>query len=79
MIEKVLRRATSSAGRLTRAVFGLALLTSGLFFVEGTIGVVMTFLALIPIAGAFFDLCLLARLLGYPLSGEETRFLLKGK
>ena len=40
---------------------------------QGTMGTVMTILALVPISGGVFDFCLIAKALGYPLSGAAAR------
>ena len=79
MKEGFVRFMTSPTGRVGRVLLGLILISVGLFVVQGTTGNVMALAALVPIAGGLFDFCLIAFVLGYPLSGSKARLLLHGK
>ena len=67
----------SPAGRIIRAVAGLALIGGGLalYFGAGAIviGVVLAVVGTIPLAAALADVCVFAPLFGAPLSGPEIR------
>jgi hypothetical protein len=79
MKEKILRFMTSVQGRLGRILMGIAILTLGMFVVQGTPGKIMSVVAFIPIAGGLFDFCLVAAAMGYPLSGSRVRQQLASK
>ncbi len=64
---------TSGMGRVARIVLGIVILSLGLFVVQGTPGILMAILALIPISGGLFDFCLIGFAMGYPLKGAEAR------
>lgn len=55
---------TAPAGRGLRVILGIAIISLGQFVVMGTVGNVMTTVALIPILGG---------VLGYPFSGAKAR------
>jgi len=78
MKEKFMRFMTSVQGRLGRILLGIAILSLGIFMVQGIPGNIMAVAALIPIAGGLFDFCLAGALLGYPLSGAKVRRMLAG-
>ncbi|HEX8728839.1 MAG TPA: DUF2892 domain-containing protein [Ktedonobacterales bacterium] len=67
----------SPAGRIIRAVAGLALIGAGLgaYFGAGNIviGLVLAAVGLVPLAAALADVCVFAPLFGAPLSGPEIR------
>ena len=79
MKENFLRFMTSSKGRASRVFLGLILLSLGMLVIQGTIGSILTIVALIPIAGGLFDFCLAGALMGYPLSGAKVRNMLTGR
>lgn len=64
---------TSPVGRGGRVGLGLLIMGAGLLGIQGTIGAAMALLALVPISGGLFDFCLIAKALGYPLSGAAAR------
>lgn len=70
---------TSTAGRLARVVLGLVIIALGQFVVQGTPGLIMTIVGLIPIAGGLLDFCVIGAVLGYPFKGSEARAKLAGK
>lgn len=63
----------SPAGRIIRIVAGLALIAWGLLGIGGTNGYILAAVGLAPMLTGLLDICLLAPLLGYPLSGSKTR------
>ncbi len=56
-----------TAGRVLRAVVGALLVVVG-FFVGGTLGVVLLVVGLLPLATGVLGVCLLAPLVGAPLT-----------
>lgn len=64
---------TSAAGRGTRILLGITLISIGQLVVLGTIGNIMSGIALIPILGGVLDFCLIGIVLGYPFSGSKAR------
>ncbi len=63
----------STAGRVTRVVAGLVLILWGLLGIEGTVGIVVTIVGLVPLLAGLFDFCVFAPLFGAPLSGPQIR------
>lgn len=64
---------TSVPGRFARIVLGLVILSVGLFVVQGTPGILMAIVSLIPLGGGLFDYCLFGVALGYPFWGAAAR------
>ena len=64
---------TSGTGRGARIVRGLTIMSLGQFVVHGTLGTILTVVALIPISGGIFDFCLIGFAMGYPLKGADAR------
>ncbi len=64
---------TSGTGRGARIVLGLIIMSLGQFVVHGTLGAILTVVALIPISGGIFDFCLIGFAMGYPLKGADAR------
>lgn len=79
MKENIVRFMTSFQGRLGRIILGIVIISLGMFVVQGTAGIIMTVVGLVPIAGGLFDFCLLGAALGYPLSGSKARKQLASK
>lgn len=75
--ERFVKMMTGPSGRVGRIVLGLLILGLGQFLVRGTPGLVMSLVSLVPIGGGVFDFCLIAKALGYPLSGPVIREQLK--
>ncbi len=71
--ERFVKMMTGPAGRGGRIVMGLVMLGLGQLVVGGTTGTVMTLASLVPISAGAFDYCLIAKALGYPLSGSAIR------
>jgi hypothetical protein len=63
----------STAGRALRVVVGIALIAVALIYVQGTWGVVLTIIGVLPLVAGLFDVCLFAPLFGLPFQGERIR------
>jgi hypothetical protein len=64
---------SSSAGRIVRIVAGIGLIAVGLLSVQGTTGIVIAVVGLVPLVAGLFDFCVFAPLFGAPLSGAKVR------
>ena len=64
---------SSGAGRLARIVAGIALIAAGLLALEGTIGIIVAIVGVVPLLAGLFDFCVFAPLFGNPLSGAKIR------
>ena len=64
---------SSGAGRLLRIVAGIALIAAGLLALEGTTGIVVAIVGVVPLLAGLFDFCVFAPLFGNPLSGAKIR------
>lgn len=62
-----------SAGRLVRALAGLALILIGLFLIQGTGGWILAIVGLVPLLAGVFDFCVFAPLFGLPFVGPRLR------
>mgnify|MGYP001821663859 FL=1 len=62
----------SNAGRLLRAVAGIALILIGLLAVGGTGGVIIAIVGLVPLAAGIFNFCLFGPLFGVDLWGRSA-------
>ena len=62
-----------SAGRLVRALAGLALILIGLFLIQGTGGWILAIVGLVPLLAGIFDFCVFAPLFGLPFVGPRLR------
>lgn len=69
---------TSNKGRAARVIAGLVILTVGLAVVQGTLGLTLALIALVPVSGGVFDFCLVGVALGYPFRGADARQKLAG-
>ena len=63
----------SSTGRLLRIIAGVALIAVGLLVLEGTAGIIVAVVGVVPLLAGVFDFCLFAPLFGNPLSGPRIR------
>lgn len=63
----------SSAGRMTRIVAGIVLIVVGLLGIEGTAGIIVAVIGVVPVLAGVFDFCLFAPLFGRPFSGPKIR------
>ena len=62
----------SPYGRVIRIVAGVALIAAG-FYVQGTWGVVLGVVGVVPLLAGIVDVCLFAPLFGAPFSGSKLR------
>jgi hypothetical protein len=63
----------STAGRITRIVAGMALILWGLMGFQGTAGIVLAVIGVVPLVAGLFDFCVFAPLFGNPMSGPKIR------
>ncbi len=63
----------STTGRITRIVAGIALIAWGLMSLEGTTGIIVALVGVVPLLAGLFDFCVFAPLFGNPLSGPKIR------
>ena len=63
----------SGSGRIARIVAGIALILVGLLAVQGTGGIILAVVGVVPLAAGAFDFCVFAPLFGCPLSGAKIR------
>jgi hypothetical protein len=69
----VFRFLASSAGRVVRAVAGLALIVVGIAVIGGVVGWILAIVGLVPLAAGLFDRCVFAPLFGLPFAGPSLR------
>jgi hypothetical protein len=72
-MKAVFRFLASSAGRVVRAIAGLALIVVGLAVVGGVVGWILAIIGLVPLAAGIFDRCVFAPLFGLPFAGPRLR------
>ncbi|MCC7207616.1 MAG: DUF2892 domain-containing protein [Anaerolineae bacterium] len=63
----------SGIGRLVRIVAGIVLIAVGLLSVQGTTGIIIAVVGVVPLLAGLLDFCLFAPLFGAPLSGPKIR------
>lgn len=63
----------SPAVRIARIVAGIALIAWGLLGLQGTTGYVVAAIGVLPVLTGSLDVCVIAPLLGAPLSGAKIR------
>jgi hypothetical protein len=63
----------SPAGRIVRALAGVALIAWGLLGLGGTTGAIVAIIGLVPLLAGVLDFCLFSPLFGYPFSGKQAR------
>lgn len=61
----------SGAGRATRIVAGAAIIVVGLAGVQGTAGVVIAIIGLVPLLAGIFNFCVFAPFFGMDLMGRK--------
>ncbi len=64
---------SSTAGRITRIVAGIALIALGLLVVHGLGGIILAIVGLLPLVAGLFDFCVFAPLFGAPMGGKQAR------
>jgi Inner membrane protein YgaP-like, transmembrane domain len=63
----------SPAGRITRIVAGIILITLGLLVVHGVVGIILAVVGPVPLLAGLFDFCVLAPIFGASLGGKQIR------
>lgn len=76
-MEAVFEFIAGSAGRIIRALAGLALILIGLLVVKGTGGWILAIVGLAPLLAGVLDFCIFAPLFGLPFVGPRLRERLK--
>jgi hypothetical protein len=65
---------SSGMGRALRIIVGLVLIGFGIFFANGTLGLILIIVGAIPLIAGVFDICIIGTLfMGTPLRGDEVR------
>lgn len=64
---------SSTAGRILRAVAGIALIAWGLIGLGDTTGYIVAAIGVLPLLTGVVDICVVAPLLGMPLTGVKCR------
>ena len=64
---------SSTAGRLIRILAGIALIILGFAVVQGTGGVILAIVGLVPLVAGMSNFCVFAPLFGGPFLGKEVR------
>ena len=57
-------------GRLARIVLGIALIVLGVLVIEGTGGIAVAAVGIVPILAGVFNVCLIAPIVRGPFSGR---------
>ncbi|MBJ7471387.1 MAG: DUF2892 domain-containing protein [Solirubrobacteraceae bacterium] len=60
---------SSTAGRVLRIVAGIALIIAGLAAIQGTAGIIVAIVGLVPLLAGVFGVCFMAPLAGGSLRG----------
>ncbi|MEZ4669603.1 MAG: DUF2892 domain-containing protein [Anaerolineae bacterium] len=63
----------SGTGRIVRIVAGIVLIAIGLLALQGTTGIIVAVIGVVPLAAGVFDFCVFAPLFGNPFSGPKIR------
>jgi len=63
----------STTGRIVRIIAGIVLIAVGLLVVQGTGGIVLAVVGLVPLLAGVVDVCVFAPLFGAPFSGKAIR------
>jgi uncharacterized membrane protein len=63
----------STTGRIIRIAAGVALVLWGLTGIQGTTGIVVAVIGVVPLVAGLFDFCVFAPLFGNPMSGPKIR------
>ena len=69
---KFVKLMATPQGRIARFLLGAAMFLAGVR-ISGVSGYILALVAFVPMFAAALDLCLLAPLFGYPLSGKQIR------
>ena len=63
----------STTGRGVRVVAGIVLILLGLLVIEGTVGIIVAIIGLVPLLAGIFDVCVFSPLFGGPFAGKDIR------
>lgn len=63
----------SGTGRIVRIVAGIALIALGLLSVQGTGGIILAVVGLVPLLAGAMDFCVFAPIFGLPFKGPDIR------
>jgi hypothetical protein len=69
----VVKFMSSTVGRITRIIAGLALIALGLLVIQGLAGTILAVVGVLPLVAGLFDFCVFAPLFGAPMSGKQVR------
>lgn len=72
-MRKVLGVIASPAGRVARVLAGAALITWGLFGLDGAAGVVVPVVGAVPFLAGIFDVCVISAITGGSFKGSDIR------
>jgi hypothetical protein len=61
------------SGRLLRIVAGIALILIGLLVVQGTGGIILAIVGLVPLVAGIFSFCVFAPLFGGPFLSKDIK------
>ena len=61
----------SAAGRIARIIAGIGLVCWGYLGSDGSTGIILMVIGLVPLAAGVFDLCLISAMLGGPIQGAR--------
>ncbi len=64
---------SSTAGRITRIVAGIALIAVGFLVVHGVGGIILAIVGLLPLVAGLFDFCVFAPIFRAPMGGKQVR------
>lgn len=59
-------------GRAIRVILGLVMIAVGLFAVQGTAGIILAVVGILPVAAGVFNFCAIAPILGVPFMGKAV-------
>jgi hypothetical protein len=63
----------SATGRAVRVIAGIVLIVVGLLVIQGTGGILLAIVGLVPLLAGLVDVCIIAPVFGHPLSGKAIR------
>ena len=64
---------SSVSGRLLRIVAGIALILIGLLVMQGTGGIILAIVGLVPLVAGIFNFCVFAPLFGGPFLPKDIK------
>jgi hypothetical protein len=64
---------SSTVGRILRVLAGAALVLIGMLAVQGTTGIILAVIGLVPLVAGLSNFCVFAPLFGGPFLGRDVR------